>query len=184
MQRIAIDIDGVLADLMPVWLSRYNRDCSDTLTPAHITEWDIAKFTKGHEDVILSYLASDDLYDDVRPIAGSQDAVKALKKSFDVIYITSCVLGGMIEAKIRWMQRFGFLKEDRRSFDKRLVVASNKDLVSFDYLIDDRAATLVKLSRPKRGILFAQPWNDIDVLPEHTMRVDGWDNVVKTLGAK
>ena len=61
------------------------------------------------------------------------------------------------------------------------VVAHDKSIVNFEYLIDDKPDTITKLNG--RGILYSQPWNikETDYTVANNKRIDNWQDFLKTL---
>ena len=44
--RIALDLDGVIVDLLPTWLSLYNAETGENVLVSDIKEWDLFKQVK------------------------------------------------------------------------------------------------------------------------------------------
>jgi 5'(3')-deoxyribonucleotidase len=119
-----------------------------------------------------------------QPVDGAIQGVKRIQQAgFDYIFVTSN-LRGSLEAKVDWLARHGFIT-DTKHLDARLVIASNKNLVSADVLIDDKPETILKWPYPRRGLLFTQPWNQwLTLMPERAEFVDDWSDVLQKLGLK
>jgi 5'(3')-deoxyribonucleotidase len=177
MKRILVDVDCVIADLMPAWLSLYNRDYEDHLTVEDITQWGMESLVKpecGKE--IYNYLWMASLYDDVEPIDGAISSIRWLRiHNYDVRFVTSGVHAG----KVGWLGRYGFLLGDGDlRYSPSLVIAHDKSLIKGDIMIDDNLKNLNGFSGT--GIIFGQPWND-----NHStgfFRADGgWPDVIQYL---
>ena len=52
---IGVDCDDVVISLVPTWLSLYNKDYNDNLTPEQITDWDVGLFVKPECDNKIFY---------------------------------------------------------------------------------------------------------------------------------
>jgi 5'(3')-deoxyribonucleotidase len=110
------------------------------------------------------------LFDDPPPIPGAIEALKRLVESgrFDIHILSTAPWGNPSAwtAKRHWIERhFGNLLE------KRITLTHSKDLVSGDFLIDDR---------PNNGAsLFSGEWIQFGLKPFET-----WDNVVNYLLAE
>lgn len=149
---IAVDVDGVVANIHSPWLERYNRDYDDNLTAKDIKSWGISEYVKvacGEE--IYSYLSDPTLYDDVTPVLDALYGVNLLRKmDYRVVFVTDAsVHPGQ---KMRWLQDWGFLSDVKDYYEAR-----DKSLIASDYLIDDRIFNVQNAHG--RGIIFAQEWN-------------------------
>lgn len=127
---IAVDVDGTVANLMDVWLSRYNRDYNDNLRFEQITEWDVSKFVKPEcGERIYSYLDDPTIYNDVSPIEGAVDGVNSLRLAgHRVVFVTA----GGEASKYEWLLKYGFL-DNRKDY----VRCVDKSLIRADVLVDD-----------------------------------------------
>jgi len=132
---IACDVDGVVADLMPVWLVKYSVDYGHTLTPDDIVEWDISQFVKPECGLsIYDYLQDPQLYDDVLPIKGAYEGVEALRKAgHRVVFVTS-THPDFSGRKFRWLVQHGFLTAGEVC---NYVECTDKSLIRADVMIDD-----------------------------------------------
>ena len=63
MYTIAIDVDDVTADLVSVWLDKYNLDHNNSLSEKDIKTWDIGSHTK-IGDKMYEYLK----YNQIKPM--------------------------------------------------------------------------------------------------------------------
>jgi len=69
---IAVDVDGVIVDLVTPWLRRYNLDYNDDLTPESIQDWEVDKFVKIEcGERIYKYIENPDIYYEALPIKDS-----------------------------------------------------------------------------------------------------------------
>lgn len=140
MRLIAVDLDGVTCDLHTEWYRRYNRDYNDNLNIERVTSWELHHHVKPEcAQRIYDYLYDEDLYEHVKPVPGSYDAIQTIRADGDrPIFVTSCVLG-MTDQKWRWLELNGYLRPatagDRSHSD--LIVANDKSLIDADVLIDD-----------------------------------------------
>lgn len=168
---LAVDVDGVIADMFPEWLRRYHRDYPQMPYALADVYGDRAK----QDTVLLSYLNDPTLYSSVHPIPGAIEGVWRLRNSgHRVVFVTSCVKG-MVDGKWSWLQKYGFLPEGKFQADD-LVVVHDKSLIRADVLIDDLPKNVEPWSN--RGILFQQPWN---MDSTHMPRACGWSEVVQII---
>ena len=135
---IAVDIDGVCADLHHAWLGRYNKDYDDTLTAEQITEWDMTKFVKPEcHTKIFDYLHDKRLYDDVPALPGALQGVQDLRDMGHRVIFATATNVQMAGRKLHWLETHGFLKLTYGTHSKDFVEAQDKGLVRADCLIDD-----------------------------------------------
>lgn len=174
MKRVLVDVDAVVADLIPVWLGFYNKDYDDNLVASDIFKWGIHEIVKPECGAgIFNYLERTDLYDNVKPIDGAISGVQWLRQhSYDVRFVTS----GVFESKIRWLGRHGFLMGENWLYSHDVVVAHDKSIINADIMIDDNIKNCENFKG--KSVLFAQPWNT----GSHPwFRADGWVDVIQYL---
>lgn len=172
---VLVDVDSVIADLMPEWLRLYNLDYGDDVSVNEITEWDMTKFV--HPDCgnhIYKYLERKTLYDHVEIIEGSLRGVDYIRSlGHRVIFATS---GVHTTAKYKWLERNGF-NPGKNAED--YVVIYDKTLLRGDVLIDDRESNVWNFtSAGGKAILFNQPWNQNI---EWKKRAYNWEDVIRIL---
>ena len=185
---IACDADGVTCNLHEPWLRRYNRDYGDSLTVADWKGWNIHRFVKPEcGKKIYDYLHDPDLYEEVQPIDGALEGVRALRAAgHQVIFSTSCAWG-MTDQKAEWFRRYGFIEGERTAMlPEEFIPVMDKLHIDADLLIDDRAETVrrwVELKQ-KRALLFLYPWNASLIDEVHSAfwmrceRVRDWSQIV------
>lgn len=172
MFTIAVDMDGVIADLHTEWLRRYNEEHDDSVKPGDITKWDMGVFLKPGVNY-YKYLQDETLYASVRPIDGALEGIQELRrKDFRVIFASACVPGTEPQ-KIRWLRRHKFLlKEDSNAND--FISLRDKSLVRASVLVDDRPENIESFPGP--GILYRAPYNTTYVT-DHIAQ--DWQEVVQ-----
>lgn len=157
---IAVDVDGVVADLLPVWLDRYNTDYADILTVYDITKWGLHEFVKEEcGEKIYDYLIMRDLYDDVKPIDGALTCINFLKEKSNIriIYVTSTPIESS-GVKFRWLVKHGFLQEHEI---KNYVEATDKSLIYAELLLDDGYHNIRTFLG--KAVLYLHPYNEAEV---------------------
>lgn len=153
---LAIDVDGVVADLHPVWLARYNKDYNDNMTVEDWTEWNIENLVKPEcGQKIFEYIREPNIYDEVKPIEGALEKIQDLKNYHRIIYVTSSE-PSVSGRKYYWLKEHGFVK-NRMDY----VEALDKTLICARYLIDDDFYNVKNFTHGSNrfGILFDQIWN-------------------------
>lgn len=169
---LALDVDGVLADLMSPWLALYNAEWDDHLTLADITAWNVDRFVRPECGMhVYEYLITPGLYENVAPLE-SPETVSALRAAgFRVIFVTSA-WPGTAGFKQRWLSEHGFLLNHHD-----YVECSDKNLIRAPFLIDDRLDTC--LHYPALAILRKQPWNHSADVPRRITQVENLSEVLR-----
>jgi 5'(3')-deoxyribonucleotidase len=177
---VGVDIDDVVAELVPAWQARYNKRYNDSVTPQDWSIWDITTRVKPECGAkIYDILREPDLYNDVHPTDGALDGVNEIRAmGHRVLFITSCgydepTISASAGAKLKWLQRWGFLPTNRTAVAD-YVVASDKKMVKADLLIDDRATTIEAWG--SQGIIFTRPHN-AEYHHAAGLRVSRWDSI-------
>lgn len=170
MKIIAIDVDGVVAEIHVPWLARYNRDYNDNFTVEQWTTWDVHTLLKPEcGGKFYKYIEDPTLYDETSPVPGALERIKVLKHYFRIIYITTSTLGASGK-KFLWLKEHKFITDQNDYFE-----CKDKSLVYSDYLIDDNIKTIETppFFGKRENIIFTQPWNK-DFKWEH--RLKDWNS--------
>lgn len=163
-------MDGVVADLSAEWLRIYNEEWNDDLIQEQITDWDMSKFVVPEcGNKIYEILHRPDLYDNVAPIDGALKGIDEVRSGgHRVVFATSCVNDAMAAAKIRWLQRHGFVAANYKGMQD-VIVVQDKGMLRGDLLIDDYGENLRKFQGWK--ILFDASHNQHE---SEFNRLSGW----------
>jgi 5'(3')-deoxyribonucleotidase len=165
MQRIAIDMDEVIADFNPKHLRVFNRDYNENLTLNDLMGTKL-RFLRPHlKKEINAYLRDPSFFRDLDVMKDSQQVIKELNEHYEV-FITSAAMEipASFNAKYEWLkEHFSFLNE------LNFVFCGDKSIVRADYLIDDNARHFKGFSG--QGILFTSPHN---INETGYVRVNNW----------
>lgn len=168
-QRIAVDMDEVIADFLSKHLALYNAEFGESLTP------DDLRGKKLHDLVVEerrpqleTFLTADDFFGDLGIVEGSQQVISDLTERYEVFVTTSAMeYPTSFVAKYRWLEEhFPFVPANN------IVFCGDKGIVAADYLIDDNARHFARFRG--EGILFTAPHN---VEENRYRRVNGWQDV-------
>lgn len=150
---VAVDVDGVLANIHDVWLARYNKDYNDNFTVDQWVDWGIHKFVKPECGIkIYDYIEDPSIYDDALPIPYAQEAIEFMKEHVRIIFVTNSTVG-TFGAKYKWLRKYGFLDNQ-----DDYVECKDKSLIFAHQMIDDNIDNLNKFLGPQK-YLYTQPWN-------------------------
>lgn len=154
--RIALDVDGVLADVIHAWLS-YNNKIRATILKSEISEWDfwkrynINKFDF-YEELSMCWKS----WKDIPPTESNiSHASKELSKLGAVDIVTAREESTHDDVK-------NWLKMHDIAFNNYVGVVEGTEKASLDYdvFIDDSPINAQSmLAGEKSVILYSQPWN-------------------------
>jgi len=170
-KTIAIDMDGVLADVETHFISWYLRDYGKTVNKEDLygrSEED-AFFEKG---VIRKFARTPGFFLTVPVMEGAVEAVKILMEDFE-IYIVSAAMEfpQSLSEKLEWLKiNFPFIGW------RNIVFCGDKNIINTDYMIDDHIRNLDGFTG--KPIMFHAFHN---VNYHHHARVNNWNEVTALL---
>lgn len=169
MERIAIDMDEVMADTLGNYLKRYNRDFNTTVTKADLhgrRPFDIS--TPEQRDVIFAYFEDATFFSEIDVMPDAQETIRELSKHYEVFVTTAAMdVPCSFTAKFEWLKlHFPELPSSH------IVFCGDKSIIAADYLIDDNIRHLTNFRG--EGIIFTSPHNMGET---RFRRVDSWKDV-------
>lgn len=170
---IAVDVDDVVFDLVPRWVSLYNEVSGDNLDYTKIDGWKISEMVSPENvSVLFDVLKRDDLYNDMPIIKNSFEVLRDLKEigGHRIIFATA----GNHPKKEMALKEQGFLTDECD-----YVFMKDKGLLRADVLIDDGVHNIKSFKGT--GVIFTQPWNKYF---KARYRVDNWKQAGVFLGLK
>lgn len=175
--RVIIDVDDVLADLITVWVRRYNKKYHDNLKVKNITDWNIAKFTKAEcGDKIYEFIESPHLYNYIKPLPYALEGVNEIRDlGFEIVYATHSTVGAA-GRKYLWLKQHGFWNEK-----DHYVETKSKHILNGNLMIDDNYSNIEKFiaNTSGFGLLMTRPWNKKYA---YSSRVNGWKDILDSIG--
>jgi 5'(3')-deoxyribonucleotidase len=155
--RIAVDVDGVLADRIGSIVDRVTDTYGVALDPADVDEYD---FSIPETDVDIHHVIEESTRDPdhllgLDPVEGAIDGMRTLYEAHELVIATH--RPRRIHAHTEC-----WLRDHDIPYDEFVAeCGSRKCDLEVDALIDDRPANVRAFTRRRgRGILFRQPWND------------------------
>lgn len=162
-EKILLDVDDVIIDLVPQWLRVFNMVYNEDLKPEDITDWNIQSFAKKPEHDIYMVLKKWHDYSLCGLIEDSLWGVEQLRTlGYRVIFVTSTPEEHK-GIKFKYLNKHGFNVER-----KDYIETSDKSKVKGKILLDDNFKNI--LETPAKGVLFNRNWN----------RKEWWDYRVDT----
>ena len=172
MERIAIDMDEVIADAIGKFIKLYNRDYNIPLD---------LKIDAGNEiyhhvpqevnQKWFEYINEPGFFRDLDVIPDSQRVIEALQKKYDV-YIVSAAM----EFPNSLMEKHAWLAEHFPFISWKNIIFCGEKIVNTDVMIDDRAKNFIDFKG--RTLLFTSPHN---LLLTQYERVNNWKEVLEKL---
>jgi 5'-nucleotidase len=173
MQRIAIDMDEVLADTAGHQLAWYVRDFGPTSTRDDLHGRHFHTLVpEAHRPRIREHLNHPTFFRDIPLMPGAVDAVCALRARYEVF-----VASAAMEHPVSFASKFEWLREHFPDIPpSHYVFCGDKSVLGADFLIDDSPYQLEKF----RGepIIFSAPHN---VHETRFRRVVDWPDAVAQL---
>lgn len=166
--RIAVDIDGVLADQVTPVLDRVRVRYGVDMDFKDIKSWD--ENISGTDSDIAKEIESAEKVDrhvrEMPVIDGAIDALEKLLEEHEIIIATNRPSHTRTATK-HWCEELGIPYKDIH-FTREM----GKEKLSANLLLDDHPSDVLAFieNRDREAILFDRPWND-------SSRVDGKDDV-------
>lgn len=173
MKKLLIDLDGVCADFYGKLLEVYNTDFKDNLTRKDIKTWSLPPvFRKASRKQIRSYMSVAGFWSGLEPIKGAVDTLYRLQSvGHDIIIVSAAPEDSTIagQEKFDWVhEHLPFIPH------KNVILASRKELISGDILLDDGPHNLTAF--PGISVAMDAPYNQQCVCDR---RVSNWNEFYK-----
>lgn len=179
--KIAVDVDGVLADQVSLILKKLNSKYNLNLTKDDIKQWD-----QKIDDTNIKIEIENALFDreyvlSLPVIQGSKEGMRYLYENYHVTVATARPKETE-DATIEWVSSHFKYHEFCNTKGRR------KDCVLSDVLIDDYIPNIEDFAKNKGvGLLFSQPWNEERTTLESLIRegkvkcCDNWKEVINAV---
>ena len=170
MERILVDIDGVLGDVYSHFIAKEYAETGIMLNPDSLRGI-LEENAFPHFDKHVNQV---DFFRTVPPMPGSRDGLKYLNDKYNVLLVSSSIeFPNSLKAKIEWIaEYYPFITW------KQLVFCGRKDIVKGDIMIDDHPKNLDFFEG--RRIIFTQPHNYYVSNDSYT-RVNSWAQIMNLL---
>lgn len=176
---ILVDMDDTIENLSESWIKFINNRYGTSVKPEDVTEWSIEKaFPELSADCVYAVLNEKALWESVKPLPG---AVKYLKRLIDdgnqVIIVTASHPNTiMMKMNLVLSRYFPFISY------QNVVIASKKQLVRGDFLIDDNPNNM---GGEYKGLLLTANHNlsvsDERLVEMNAVRVGNWEEVYELI---
>ena len=172
-QRIAIDMDEVMADSIARFQEWYGRDFALELTRESLHGKNPHEaVAPEHQPALRAYPNAEGFFRDLPVMADSQRVIETLTQKYEVFIATAAMeFPNSFLDKYQWLQRhFPFIHW------RNFVFCGDKSILNVDYLIDDNAYNFDGLRG--EGLLFDAPLNALET---GFRRVHNWQEVADIL---
>lgn len=170
-KSIAIDMDGVIANVEAHFLNWYERDYGKKVLPAEIIgrPEEEAFPEKG---AVRKFVLTPGFFRTVPVMEGAVEAVKKLMDKYEVYIVSAAIeFPQSLTEKLEWLQEhFPFITW------RYIIFCGDKSIINTDFMIDDHIRNLDTFKG--KGLMFNAFHN---VKYNHHTRVNNWDEVVKLL---
>lgn len=166
MKRLAIDMDGVLADVYSQFIKMHAEEFGEELLLADLEgKTEAEAFPR-----LLKHVNSKGFFRDAPLIAGCQEQVRKLNEKYKVFIVSAAMeFPGSLVEKQAWLNdHFPFITW------QQMVFCGSKEIINCDIMIDDHFKNLDYFSGDT--ILFTQPHNKL-ADPKKHKRVNNWEEV-------
>lgn len=170
---IACDIDGVLNNLVEETLILYNASNGKNINLSDITSYNFFDCLPQEDaENIISLFKEKHLWDSLKPLQGSQNALKQIIKKSHSVYLATATDPINFGWKIDWLKRyFSFIPSDN------VIRIMDKSLLKCDVLIDDCLDNLTSIFCER--ICLDYPWNQSlsKDIAYGIKRVNSWNEI-------
>ncbi len=178
--KIAVDLDGVLAEPMSLWCKLYNEQHHTHLTLRDIKQWDVPSLLNISNEEFYRTLDSAWMrWEEIPATEGNLSEKVSAAAKYGNIDIVTGRSEKTVKPSITWLEHQGI------TFEKFVRVARIHDKVSLDYdvYVDDSPRLFNQLlSRlTGHGILYTRPWNRDIRENSRIYRVKNWEEIPAVL---
>ncbi|MCP2027776.1 5'(3')-deoxyribonucleotidase [Flavobacterium sp. HSC-32F16] len=170
-KTIAIDMDGVLADVESQIINHYNKAYGTHLTKESIQGLSEDEAFKERE-LLHGILNKDNFFRTLPVMPDAVESVRELQKNFEIFIVSAATEFPIsLAEKVAWLaEHFPFIKWEN------IVLCGSKRIINTDYLIDDHCKNLdYCMGKP---IMFTAFHN---INQTHHLRVNNWKEAVAVL---
>ena len=171
---IVVDMDNVLCNLQEAVINIFNERHGTHYTMEDFTDCDVAQVLPKNEAILMKTMYGEsNLYSNIKPLPGAQNAIEKLINAGHQVYVVSDVIPKTYEEKVEWL-RFYFPQID----DAHICAMKHKHMFKADIMIEDNMAHLLASPYYHR-ICLNYPWNNnINDWAYSIFRCKNWNEIV------
>lgn len=150
---ICVDIDNVLNNLTEEALKLYNSRTNKDIQMIDITTYNFYDcLPKEDAEGITALFKEKELWDSLKPLQGSQNAIKELIRKEHKVYLATATDACNFAWKMEWLKHFyPFIPEEN------VIRIMDKSLLRCDVMIEDNIETLTNVFADR--VVLDYPWN-------------------------
>jgi len=174
--KIAVDLDGVLAEAMIGWCELYNQRHGKSLSLEDIRAWDVWKLVKIQRDEFFRLLDDAWLQWERIPVT-EQDVGEQIKllHDFGTVDVVTGRSARTVASAKEWLRAHSI------PYDRFVRTESTLAKIRLDYdvFVDDSPALMRYIASRSTalGILYTRPWNRDTQIPTVVRRVTRWAEI-------
>ena len=177
--KIALDVDGVLADVIQSWLN-YNNSIRQEISKQEISDWDFWKKFKINRYDFYAELSS--CWKNWMSVPPTETNLSSTTKNLSKIWQVD-----IVTARERSTDSFvkNWLNHYDISYDNYVSVIDGpmKADLDYDVFIDDSPLNALKIIQQKKKIiLYSQPWNQ-HILEDQIHRVSNLSEAIEEINS-
>lgn len=184
--KIAIDIDGVLLDLIVVYCEVYNKRFGTNYQKKDITNWDFFKDWDITEEAAFNIFY--EIYADSMNIPFIDENAPIIMKRLNKLYDVDIVSARLPEYRSSIVKKLNTHNVREGIQYAELILLHHKPYdikmkQNYDVYVDDNPNLVdpIKKFKDRILLLFDQPWNHKSVCENNVHRVFNWDDVYKKI---
>ena len=171
-QRIAIDMDEVIADTIEKFISLYKREHSLEIRIDEMRGKEFRDMLPADlYNTTRKYINEPGFFRDIPVMPDSQRVVKELYEKYDVFIVSAAM-----EFKNSLIDKYDWLAEHFPFIAWQRIIFCGLKIVDVDIFIDDRTRNFTEFNG--RALLYSSPHN---LLIDDYERVDNWQQVADKL---
>lgn len=170
LKRIAIDMDGVLADVYSQYIKMHFEESGQLIT----LEDTIGKTEVEAFPYVAKHINLCGFFRTLPMIIGAREHIKTINENYDLFIVSAAMQFplSLNEKKLWISENFPFIKWEQ------IVFCGSKEIINADIMIDDHFKNLDYFTG--ETLLFTQPHNQL-ANPGRHRRVDTWDKIGEIL---
>jgi len=184
--KIAIDIDGVLLDIIIVYCEIYNKRYGTNYQKKDITKWDFFKDWNITEEEAFNIFY--EIYADSMSVPFIDENAPKIMKRLNERYDVDIVSARLPEYRSSIVDKLNFhnIREGIQYTELILLHHKPYDIKlkqNYDIYIDDNPNLVepIKKLKDRTLLLFDQPWNQDSICKNNVYRVYGWEGIVEKI---
>ena len=184
--KIAIDIDGVLLDIIIRYCEIYNERYGTNYQKKDITSWDFFKDWDITEETAFNIFY--EIYADSMKVPFIDENAPEIMKTLNELYDTDIVSARLPEYRSSIVETLDFHKIIEGIQYMELILLHHKPYdiklkQNYDVYVDDNPNLVesIKNLGNRTLFLFDQPWNQESICENNVYRVYDWNDVFKKI---